>query len=226
MRDTGPAAIPAPRYGSQIIGIFAAALLLLTACRGTPPSASFGSSEPLAQPSWPAPRDPMSLAEAAGLVPEKAEYLTTHHHVHLDLFVDGEPQVIPAGIGIAIGVEGVRDELTPDGTAHSYFVGTCPIACLSPLHTHDPSGIIHEESQAANHPAYSLGQFFTEFGVRLDASCVGHYCKPDAPIHVYLNGKAYEGNPAEIPLENHLEIAIVIGQPPDLIPANWEFIEP
>lgn len=218
--------IVVPGLVSRVVCAAAAALLLLTACQPSAPSVSYGSSEPLAQPSWPVPPDPMALAEEAGLVPETAEFLTTHHHAHLDLFVDGEPQVIPAGIGIAIGQNGVRDELTPDGTAHSYFVSTCDEPCLSPLHTHDPSGVIHEESRATNHAPYSLGQFFTEFGLALDASCVGEYCKPDALIHVYLNGKAYDGNPAEIPLENHLEIAIVIGQPPDLIPSSWVFIDP
>ena len=226
MRDTRAAAGRVPGLGPQFVCAMAAALLVLTACRATPPIASFGSSNPLAQPSWPAPPDPVALAEQAGLAPDAKEYLTTHHHAHLDLFVDGVHQVIPAGIGIAIGAAGVRDELTPDGTAHSYFVSTCDAPCLSPLHTHDPSGTIHEESRAANHPPYSLGQFFTEFGVRLDASCVGDYCKPDAPIHIYLNGTAYTGDPAAIPLDDHLEIAIVIGQPPKTIPASWEFLDP
>jgi hypothetical protein len=147
----------------------------------------------------------------------------THMHAHLDLFVDGEPVVVPAGIGIDIGAVGVRDELTPDGTAHSYFVDTCQAACLSPLHTHDPSGMIHEESRAANHAPYSLGQFFTEWGLRLDASCVGEYCRPDALIHIYLDGNPFDGDPASIQLPSHREIAIVIGQPPSLIPSTWDF---
>jgi hypothetical protein len=210
----------------KTIGALVVMLLAVAACTATPPSASFESSAPLAQPSWWLPPDAMALATQAGLVPESQEYLTTHHHAHLDLFVDGQAIVIPAGIGIAIGLPGVRDEVTPDGTAHSYFVSVCNEPCLSPLHTHDPSGVIHEESRQANHPAYSLGQFFTEYGLRLDKSCVGEYCRPGALIHVYLNGKAYDGDPATIPLENHLEIAIVIGRPPSLIPASWDFLDP
>ena len=210
-------------------GLVGAALasLILAACQATPPSASFGSTAPLAQPSWPVPADPMALATQAGLVPEAQEFLTTHLHAHLDLFVDGKQVTIPAGIGIAIGASGVRDEVTPDGTAHSYFVdATCDAPCLSPLHTHDPDGVIHEESREANHPPYTLGQFFTEYGRRLDANCVGDYCRPDALIHVFLDGKAYDKDPATIVLTNHLEIAIVIGQPPSLIPATWEFQNP
>lgn len=168
----------------------------------------------------------MALAGETGLVSEAREFLETHHHAHLDLFVDGEAVTVPAGIGIDITAAGVRDELTPDGTAHGFFVDTCGVPCLSPLHTHDPSGTIHEESRTANHAPYSLGQFFTEWGVRLDASCVGEYCTPDALVHVYLDGKAYTGDPAEIPLQNRLEIAIVIGQPPKLIPSTWIFDDP
>ena len=71
-----------------------------------------------------------------------------------------------------------------------------------------------------------FGQFFTGWGVKLDANCVGEFCKPDALIHVYLDGKAYAGDPSEIPLTNHLEIAIIIGQPPAEIPFTWTFFDP
>ncbi|MBA3687443.1 MAG: hypothetical protein H0W81_01190 [Chloroflexi bacterium] len=164
------------------------------------------------------------MAEQAGLVAEPREYLVTHLHAHLDVFVDGEQIRVPAGIGIAIGLAGVRDEMTPDGTEHAYFVDTCDVPCLSPLHTHDPDGIIHEESRTTNHPPYMLGEFFTEWGLKLDASCVGEYCKPDALIRIYVNGNLFEGDPAEIPLVKHAEIAIVIGQPPDTIPDSWQFV--
>jgi hypothetical protein len=207
-------------------GMLVVGLMILVACSGPSASVSYPSSNPLAQPSWPAPADPIALATQAGLVPESAEYLTTHNHAHLDVFVDGVAIKVPAAIGIDIRAPGVTDTVTPDGTAHDYQVKTCPAACLSPLHTHDPSGIIHSESRAANHPAYLLGEFFTEWAVKLDANCVGEYCKPAALIHVYLNGTLYAGNPAEIPLASLLEIAIVIGQPPRLIPSNWTFTSP
>ena len=116
----------------------------------------------------------------------------------MDLFVDGERVTVPAGIGIDIAAAGVRDELTPDGT-------------------------IHEESRTADHAPYTLGEFFTEWGVSLDADCVGEYCRPHALIHVFQNGMPYDGDPAGIPLESHLEIAIVIGQPPTLVPSTWDF---
>ena len=172
-----------------VLGALLATILVLSACKSAASqSIAFGSSAPLAQPSWPIPADPITLATQAGLVSEQREYLVTHIHAHLDLFVDGKPVTIPAGIGIDIKAAGVRDEKTPDGTAHSYFVDTCQAPCLSPLHTHDPSGMIHEESRAPNHPPYSLGQFFTEWGLALDSSCVGKYCRPDTLVHIYLDG--------------------------------------
>ena len=63
-----------------------------------------------------------------------------------------------------------------------------------------------------------LGQFFTEWGVRLDRSCVGGYCRPQAPIAIFVDGKRYNGDPRSIGLANHLEIAIVVGSPPSTIP--------
>ena len=112
------------------------ALLALSACQAKAPVVSYPSSAPLTQPSWPAPADPMALADEAGLVAYEVEHLTTHLHAHLHVFVDGEPVVIPAGIGIAVGLKGVKDEPTDDGTEHFYSVTTCDVPCLSPLHTH------------------------------------------------------------------------------------------
>ncbi len=56
--------------------------------------------------------------------------------------------------------------------------------------------------------------------MRLDRSCVGGYCKPDS-IVVYVNGKAFTGDPRTILLANHTEIAIVIGTPPPKIPKTF-----
>jgi hypothetical protein len=66
-----------------------------------------------------------------------------------------------------------------------------------------------------------LGQFFTEWAVRLTPNCVGGYCKPEAPIAIYVDGQAYEGDPRDIELSDGKEIAIVIGTPPDSIPSEF-----
>lgn len=81
--------------------------------------------------------------------------------------------------------------------------------------------ILHTES--ATDVNHTLGQFFTEWGQRLDANCVAAYCQPDQKIAVYVNGQPHSGNPADITLLDHEEIAIVIGTPPDQIPSTADF---
>lgn len=201
----------------RVVPAAVATALVLAACQ----------SAPLTQPSWPAPTDPMALAEEAGLTPEPEEHLVTHTHAHLDVFVDGERVVVPSGIGIDLEASGVSHELSDDGTADEYFVhDSCDAPCLSPLHTHDPTGLVHTESKVADQEPYTLGQFFTEWDVRLDGDCVGEFCRTDTPIAVYLDGDSYEGNPAEIELTSHLEIAIVIGREPSEIPDSYPFLDP
>jgi hypothetical protein len=188
--------------------------------------AACAAAQPLKQPSWPAPPDPMALAVKAGFEPTDREYLITHTHAHLDLFVDGQRVKVPSGIGIDIKAPvGITKTPSLDGTTIQYFVTVCPAPCLSPLHTHDPTGLIHTESKTPNAPPDTLGQFFTEWGVRLDSSCVGEFCASNTSIVVYLDGKKATGNPAEIKLKSHLEIAIIIGKPPTLIPDTWDFGE-
>lgn len=184
---------------------------LLVACR---------ASTPLTQPSWAAPADPMQRATDAGLTPRPEEHLNTHIHAFLNVFVDGQKVTIPGGIGIDVNANGVTDDKTPDGTAIDYQVGQCDTPCLSPLHTHDPSGLIHTESEDPNQQPYTLGQFFTEWGVRLDASCIGEFCTDKTNIAVYTNGAREKGNPVDIRLKPHLVIAIVIGKPPAEIPSH------
>lgn len=44
-------------------------------------------------------------------------------------------------------------------------------------------------------------------------------------IQVFLDGDAYEGNPAEIELVDQRVIAIVIGPPPDEVPSDFDFTD-
>lgn len=197
--------------------IAGAGLLLATAC---------GTQAALEQPSWSAPADPMALAADAGLEPTDREYLETHTHAHLDVFVDGVQLPVPSGVGIDIAApDGVSTEATDDGTGTSYFVSQCAEACLSPLHTHEPGGVIHTESIDPDIDPLSLGQFFTEWGVPLSASCVGDYCTSDTNIAVYVNGEKVDGNPADIPLASHDEIAVIIGTAPSTIPSEHNFLD-
>jgi len=168
---------------------------------------------------WPAPSDPLDRAVAAGLEPETQEFLNFHVHAHLDVFVNGSPIEVPAGIGIDITDPAVHTTQSDLGPTYGGIDPACAEPCISPLHTHDPTGIVHTES-AVDHPN-TLGQFFTEWGVALTAECVGGYCSPDASIQVFVDGETFSGDPADIELADQLEIAIVIGSPPEEIPSEF-----
>lgn len=178
---------------------------------------------------WPAPSDPMGRARAAGLVPETAEQLEFHVHAHLDIFVNGAKVIVPAGLGIDTNNPGVHEFPDyPKGSGATGYGGIdppCKTVCISPLHTHDVTGIIHTESRT--HKYNTLGQLFTEWNVPFDKTCVNTYCKPQTKIAIYVNGTPYTGaDPRTIPLSNFKEIAIVIGTPPAQIPntADWNLI--
>jgi hypothetical protein len=167
---------------------------------------------------WPAPSDPMALTRKAGLVPEVNEHLEFHVHSHLDIFVNGKKVKIPAGIGIDTKDRAVHSGQVPDGSTAYGGIVKCPKVCISPLHTHADYGLLHTETTKPK--PNTLGQFFVEWNVRLDSRCVGGYCKPDS-IAVYVNGKSYTGDPRQILLADHTEIAIVIGTPPKRIPKSF-----
>ena len=178
------------------------------------------SSDAAAAVVWPAPPDPLERTVAAGLKPERKEFLIHHAHAHLDVFVDGKPIVVPAAIGINIDDPEVKKFTDPDGTAAYGGITRCRKSCISPLHTHDATGIIHTESRSPE--PNTLGQFFTEWGVRLSPSCVGEHCGPDG-IAFYVDGKAYRQDPRAIELTDRKEIAIVVGTPPSQIPKTADF---
>jgi hypothetical protein len=135
--------------------------------------------------------------DAVGVHALTNEGQVLHIHQHLDIFVNGKHEPVPQGIGIYDG------------------------QFLTELHTHDATGIIHVESPVAKH--FSLGQFFGVWGVRLNGDCVGGYCRQVTPWTVYVNGRPYTGDPAELNLSEHQEIAFVIGTPPKKIPSSYKY---
>jgi len=172
---------------------------------------------------WPAPPPDrvIALAQAAGLEPEVRESLQHHVHAHLDVFVNGKRVVVPAGIGINIADPGVRKFVVDGSTGYGGISG-CDVPCISPLHTHDVTGILHTES--ATPVDNTLGQFFTEWDVKLTPTCVATYCTPDTRLALYVNGARQPfANAADVDLSDHKEIALVIGRAPARIPKTADF---
>ena len=198
-----------------IAGCFDAAVRSPAASESGPPSPAVK-----AVVLWPAPPNPLELTVAAGLEPAPKEFGTHHVHAHLDVFVDGEAILVPAGIGINIEDPEVGRFDEPDGSVSYGDIELCSAACISPLHTHFETGIIHTESERPE--PNTLGQFFTEWGVALDDSCVGEYCNADS-IAIYVNGEPFSGDPRAIELTDGKQIAVVIGTPPEEIPSTAGF---
>jgi hypothetical protein len=124
-----------------------------------------------------------------------------HIHQHLDLYVDGHKVPVPAGIGID------------------------PAVGYAPLHTHDPSGVIHVESPTVR--PYTLGELFAVWGVRLTPSCLGGDCAGGGrQLRVYVDGRAYQGDPATLVLAAHQELVVAFGtaaQLPSPVPSSYQF---
>jgi hypothetical protein len=205
------------------------AFLLVVVLSGCGGSAKKSNAPPAAGPAptpakgaapWLAPKDPLRFTRKAGLTPETHEFVFLHVHARLHVFVNGRAVTIPAGIGIDFHDPAVRRLKAPDGSiGYGGISPPCAAPCISPLHTHFADGILHTE--AKKDQFNNLGEFFTEWNVRLNRTCVGGYCKPVAPIAVYVDGHLYAGDPRQIKLEDRREIAIVIGTPPKEIPSSF-----
>jgi hypothetical protein len=153
---------------------------------------------------WPANTDDLEARlSALGLPALSAEGTELHIHQHLDLYVNGTKQVVPAQIGIV----------------------TSPQVVFSPLHTHDTSGIIHVESPTVR--TFTLGEFFDVWGVRLTPTCIGGYCtQGDRSLRVYVDGQLATGDPTTLELFAHEEIVVTYGtkaELPDPIPSSYTF---
>ena len=152
-------------------------------------------------PPWGAPTDADAAVRAAGLPLLSREGAAEHIHAHLDVRVDGQAVEVPRYIGIDASGRGI-----------------------SPVHTHDPTGIIHIESPVKR--AFSLGEFFTEWDVSLSPNNVGGLMVGGGKtLRIFVNGIPATGNPAALIINAHDEIALVYGSPEqgESIPSHYDF---
>jgi hypothetical protein len=140
--------------------------------------------------------------EIIGLPVLTAEATEVHIHEHLDVFVNGRKVAVPANLGI--------------NAAAGY---------LSPLHTHDDSGLIHVESPTER--PYTLGQLFDVWGVRFTRTCLGGYCdRGDHLLRVFVGGTLFRDDPRLLELALHQEIVVTYGTPKQLphpVPSSYSF---
>lgn len=126
-----------------------------------------------------------------GIKCQGSEQLAYHIHQHLFILVDGQPQTVPAYVGIP----------------------GAPVLprCIYWLHTHDTSGVIHVESPVQ--ALYTLGQFFDIWGQPLSSAYVATHPVIGGRLSVFVDGRQYSGDPRDIPLDAHTQIVLEIGQP-------------
>lgn len=113
-------------------------------------------------PPWDAPRDAVSYVDAAGFERLPLDFRgPVSYVVRLAVTIDGTKIVVPANIGI--------DRLRAEQAA---------------IHTHADDGVIWVEPRSKDDRP-TLKQFFTLWGVRYDAKCLGDAC---GGISVLVNG--------------------------------------
>jgi hypothetical protein len=105
-------------------------------------------------------------------------------------------------------------------------VGIDPAAAfISPLHTHDTSGVVHVESPTVR--PFTLAEFFGVWGVPLGSGRLGGYAAGHGrALRAYVNGRRVAVDPGRIVLTPHQEIVIAFGTPRELprpIPASYAF---
>lgn len=154
---------------------------------------SFGT-QPLP---WTKPLNVLGGADAAGLATGPVEGTARRFESHLDIFVNGRPVPVTAGLGV-------------DGK----FV--------SEVRTRGKGVLVVASSDPVKR--FTLGQLFMEWAVRLDPAHLGGFTADAThPLTAYVNGVERTSDPAMIELLPHSEMTLVYGAPPPKIPASYAF---
>lgn len=178
--------------GGAVVAVLAVAgIVTAVVLNGQPSSTSAASSSTSSASAgaWAAPADVEGAVRAAGLQMLTAEGTALHIHQHLSVTVDGASVAVPALIG--------TDEAQQR---------------ISPIHTHDESGIIHVESAEVR--TFTLAQVFDEWGQKLRPGQIGSYRDgaDGQTVTVFVNGKTYTGDPRTIALTSHEDIDFVVAK--------------
>lgn len=103
--------------------------------------------------------------------------LKIHIHPMLRLIIDGEGVPVPANIGIDPALHKSHD-------LDAYGIKNPP---MSPLHTHDSTGIIHVESTEVR--SYTIGELFDVWGIPYSETCFMDKCDDGTVVRMWINGK-------------------------------------
>jgi hypothetical protein len=147
------------------------------------------------------------LPDINGISCDALESTVVHIHVHLAIFVNGEEQEIPYGIGIGQPWDVADSDEGPFVTNGS---------CFYWIHTHTADGVVHIESPVRRR--FTLGDFFGVWQIPLSATQVG---PAQGQVITYINGQRDATNPPDIPLLPHARIQLDVGG--DVPPYPFDF---
>jgi hypothetical protein len=231
LADAHVVELPRKRSGFPIAAVLVVALLVVVATAvvllwpssGSGPQRAASASSVLATPAPPptatsvaaAAADPRSRPTMVGaplpvindISCDALESTIFHIHVHLALFVDGQEQLIPFGVGIG-------QPWSVSDSAEGPFVDNG--SCFYWIHTHTQDGVLHIESPIRR--TFTLGDFFAIWQQPLGPTQMGPV---QGAIIAYVNGMKVDSNPADIRLLSHERIQLDSGQ--DVPPYTFDF---
>ncbi len=114
--------------------------------------------------------------------------------IHLELYATRLVIPVPAGIGVA----------PPQHRRGAYVLGG---ACVYPLRTYEPTGLVVVDHRAAS-AVPTLGVLFAIWGQPLSRGRLAGF---RGPVRAYLGGVRWSGPPGAIPLTRHAEIVLEVG---------------
>jgi hypothetical protein len=151
-------------------------------------------------------RNPGTSADPTinGIPCQSNEQLAVHYHAHLSIIVNGNETTLPAGVGI-------------DQTANP--------PCLYWLHTHATDGVIHIEAPKASAARkFTLGDVFDVWKQPLSSTRIGAtVLTKDQKLVMFVDGKAYTGNPRSIVLAAHTLVVLEVTPPEATPPPTFTF---
>ena len=114
---------------------------------------------------------------------------------HIEIFVADHVVIVPAGIGLAPPIRQRGPHL---------LIGRCAY----PVRTVDPTGLV----LSASDRSYTLGQLFAVWGQPLGQYVVaGFHASPHERVRVFVDGRLWQGGPADVPLARHSQVTIELG---------------
>jgi hypothetical protein len=148
------------------------------------------------------PNTGLTGAPVAGVNCLGQEQLQYHHHVHLAIFINGQPRSVPLAVGMTPPAQ------VEKSSRGDVAVGPSAGGCFYWLHVHEQDGIIHIESPLAK--TFVLGQFFAIWHVALSSDQIGQY---KGAVTATVDRQPWSGDPASIPLIAHSQIVLNLGTP-------------